>query len=117
MAERSVGRRAARRRRIEPGRIQTLGRIVNRFGADGVLARDGRRHRAHSGSDRRGRAPRLGPEEVAGPPSGHTGDGTTPSWNFTFPTRMQLWVAKTRSVNKTACEAGWGRPPGAGNGA
>jgi len=30
-AERSVGRRAARRRSIEPERIQALGRIVNGF--------------------------------------------------------------------------------------
>ena len=40
MAERSVGRRAARRRSIEPGRIQALGDIVNGSGADGVLAND-----------------------------------------------------------------------------
>jgi hypothetical protein len=29
MAEKSVGRRATRRRSIEPGRIQALGEIVN----------------------------------------------------------------------------------------
>jgi hypothetical protein len=40
MAEKSVGRRATRRRSIAPGRIQARERIVNDFGADGVLARD-----------------------------------------------------------------------------
>jgi hypothetical protein len=40
MAEKSVGRKATRRRSIEPGRILALGEIVNRLGADGVLARD-----------------------------------------------------------------------------
>jgi hypothetical protein len=40
MAERSVGRRATRRRSIEPGRILALGEIVNRSSADGVLASD-----------------------------------------------------------------------------
>jgi hypothetical protein len=42
MAEKSVGRRATRRRSIEPGRIQARERIVNDFGADGLLARDRR---------------------------------------------------------------------------
>ncbi len=42
MAERSVGRRARRRRSIEPGRILALGRIVNGFGADADLASHGR---------------------------------------------------------------------------
>jgi hypothetical protein len=42
MAEKSVGRRATRRRSIEPGRIQARERIVNDFGQDGVLARDDR---------------------------------------------------------------------------
>jgi len=37
MAERSVGRRAARRRSIEPGRILALGGIVNGSSADGVV--------------------------------------------------------------------------------
>jgi hypothetical protein len=37
MAEMTVGRRATRRRRIEPGRIQTLGEIVNGSRVDGVL--------------------------------------------------------------------------------
>jgi hypothetical protein len=39
LAEGSVGRRATRRRSIEPGRIQALRRIVNGSAADGVLAR------------------------------------------------------------------------------
>ena len=38
MAEKSVGRKATRRRSIEPGRIQALGETVNRSSADGVLA-------------------------------------------------------------------------------
>jgi hypothetical protein len=42
MAEKSVGRRATRRRSIEPGRIQARERIVNDFGPGGVLARDDR---------------------------------------------------------------------------
>ena len=37
--ERSVGRRATRRRSIEPGRIQGLWRIVNGSSVVGVLAR------------------------------------------------------------------------------
>ena len=41
MPERGVGRRATRRLSIEPGKIQTLGRIVNGSRADGVLATDG----------------------------------------------------------------------------
>jgi hypothetical protein len=40
MAEKSVGRRATRRRSIEPGRILALGEIVNPSSADGALARD-----------------------------------------------------------------------------
>jgi hypothetical protein len=40
MAEKSVGRRATRRRSIEPGRILALGEIVNGSSADGVLASD-----------------------------------------------------------------------------
>jgi hypothetical protein len=38
MAEKSVGRRATRRRSLEPGRILALGEIVNGSRADGVLA-------------------------------------------------------------------------------
>jgi len=34
MAEKSVGRRATRRRSIEPGRIQAPGEIVNSSGPD-----------------------------------------------------------------------------------
>jgi hypothetical protein len=45
MAEKSVGRRATRRRSIETGRILALGGIVNGSSADGVLASD------RSGSD------------------------------------------------------------------
>jgi hypothetical protein len=40
MAERSVGRRATRRRSIEPGRVQALRRIAHGSRADEVLARD-----------------------------------------------------------------------------
>jgi hypothetical protein len=40
MAETSVGRRATRRRSIEPGKIQALGEIVNRSGPDGLVATD-----------------------------------------------------------------------------
>jgi hypothetical protein len=46
MAEKRVGRRAARRRSIEPGRIQALGEIVDRSGADGVLASDRQHQRS-----------------------------------------------------------------------
>jgi hypothetical protein len=38
MAEKSVGRRATRRRSIEPGRILAPGEIVNPSSADGVVA-------------------------------------------------------------------------------
>jgi hypothetical protein len=37
MAEKSVGRRATRRRSIEPGRILALGENVNPSSVDGVL--------------------------------------------------------------------------------
>jgi hypothetical protein len=37
MAEKSVGRRATRRRSIEPGRIQASGEIVNSSGPDGLV--------------------------------------------------------------------------------
>jgi hypothetical protein len=40
MAEKSVGRRATRRRSIGPGSITALGRIVNSFGPDGFVASD-----------------------------------------------------------------------------
>jgi len=38
MAERSVGRRATRRRSIDRGRIQALGRMVDGSGPGGVVA-------------------------------------------------------------------------------
>jgi hypothetical protein len=38
MAEKSVGRRATRRRSIEPGRIQAPGETVHGSSADGVVA-------------------------------------------------------------------------------
>jgi hypothetical protein len=38
MAEKSVGRKATRRRSIGPGRIQALGEIVNHSSEDGVVA-------------------------------------------------------------------------------
>jgi hypothetical protein len=40
MAERSVGRRATRRRSIEPARVQAPGRIVDGSVRDEVLAND-----------------------------------------------------------------------------
>jgi hypothetical protein len=40
MAEKSVGRRATRRRSIEPGKIQAPGESVNGSGPDGLVASD-----------------------------------------------------------------------------